>query len=155
MAGRPTVRTRRSFPELCETEDSEYAGLASKKKLHKSSVLASEVQPASPYSQIEECPTYTLTLEDMQGDPSSLIDSLTDKYVEFGAVKLVACDQWNPPLTFRYIDKGITTRVQVLQDLAEGKVYQFRWAGRMEVGVQHPTSRPSRQCFMRAVNLAL
>ena len=72
----------------------------------------------SPYAQIEECPVYNLTMKDMQGDPSALFDELERKYVEFGAVKLVACEEWQPPLTFRYIDKGITTRVQVLQLLA-------------------------------------
>jgi len=72
----------------------------------------------SPYAQIEECPTYNLTIEDMQRDPSDLFAELERKYVGFGAVKLVACEEWQPPLTFRYIDKGITTRVQVLQLLA-------------------------------------
>lgn len=60
----------------------------------------------------------------MQRDPSALLAELERKYVEFGAVKLVVCEEWKPPLTFRYIDKGITTRVQILQMLAEGKPFE-------------------------------
>jgi hypothetical protein len=58
----------------------------------------------------------------MKGDPLAFFINLERLYYEYGAVKLIASDGWNPPFTFRYIDKGVTTRIQVLQQLSEGKV---------------------------------
>ena len=74
------------------------------------------------YSDIEECPTIQLMNSDMKRDPLEFFIKLEQLYEEYGAVKLVASDGWNPPFTFRYVDKGITTRIQVLQQLSEGKV---------------------------------
>lgn len=74
------------------------------------------------YGDIEECPTIQLMNSDMKQDPVEFFIKLERLYEEYGAVKLVASDGWNPPFTFRYVDRGITTRIQVLQQLAEGKV---------------------------------
>ena len=38
---------------------------------------------------------------------------------------MVVCEAWNAPFTFRYIDKEITTRIQCMQKLKDGKVRIF------------------------------
>lgn len=58
----------------------------------------------------------------MKSDPITLLAQLEEKYKDYGAVRLSASDDWNCPFTFRYVDKGITTRVQKLQSLKSGKV---------------------------------
>ena len=58
----------------------------------------------------------------MQGDPLQLIKTLEDLYGEFGAVKLTVSDAWNCPFTFGNVDRLITVRKQILQDLTKGKV---------------------------------
>jgi hypothetical protein len=77
------------------------------------------------YGVIEECPTIQLNNAHMQGDPVDFFMKLEKQYEEFGAVKLIASQGWNPPFTFRYIDKAITTRIQILQQMAEGKVIPY------------------------------
>ena len=62
----------------------------------------------------------------MKGDPIELLNMLEDKYSQYGAVKIVVNDSWNSPFTFRYVDKEITTRIQCLHKLKDGKViYSF------------------------------
>ena len=58
----------------------------------------------------------------MKGNFLSLLVELQKQYYSYGAVKLVSSEDWSPPFTFRYIDHGITTRNQILQDLKFGKV---------------------------------
>ena len=91
----------------------------------------------------------------MQRDPSALLAELERKYVEFGAVKLVVCEEWKPPLTFRYIDKGSTTRVQILQMLAEGKVTIFNSTGHLLARELFKLPVPSCLCASQTLNLAL
>ena len=47
---------------------------------------------------------------------------LQQKYKEYGAVKIKACPEWNPPFTFKCTEKGITTRIQKIHRLKQGKV---------------------------------
>ena len=61
----------------------------------------------------------------MNSDPIELLMQLEEKYRDYGAVKLTASECWNCPFTFRYVDKGITTRIQSLQKLKQGKVTLF------------------------------
>jgi hypothetical protein len=58
----------------------------------------------------------------MLGDPIDLILKLQQKYKEFGAVKIRACPEWNPPFNFKYTEKGITTRIQKIHRLKQGRV---------------------------------
>jgi hypothetical protein len=58
----------------------------------------------------------------MQGDPIDLILKLQLKYREYGAVKIRACAEWNPSFNFKYTEKGITTRIQKIHRLKQGKV---------------------------------
>lgn len=58
----------------------------------------------------------------MKADPIELLNQLEEKYAQFGAVKIVVNDSWNSPFTFRYIDKEVTTRIQCLSKLKDGKV---------------------------------
>ena len=64
-----------------------------------------------------------LSVEQMKGDPIELLGQLEEKYKHYGGVRLTASESWNCPFTFRYVDKGITTRVQCLQSLKQGKVW--------------------------------
>jgi hypothetical protein len=57
----------------------------------------------------------------MQGDPVDFFMKLEKQYEEFGAVKLIASQGWNPPFTFRYIDKAITTRIQICNKWPKGR----------------------------------
>jgi hypothetical protein len=47
-------------------------------------------------------------------------------FKEYGAVKLIACDEWQPPFCFKYCDRGITTRIQNIHKLKKGKVTFFK-----------------------------
>lgn len=67
-----------------------------------------------------------MTVEQMKGDPIELIMWLQQKYKETGAVKIKACPEWNPPFNFKYTEKGITTRVQKIHKLRQGKVSFLR-----------------------------
>lgn len=58
----------------------------------------------------------------MMEDPITLFKRLEVNFSQYGAIKLKACNEWNPPFCFKYIDKKLTTRVQVLSDLKHGKV---------------------------------
>ena len=58
----------------------------------------------------------------MEQDPLKLLIRLEKKYEEFGAVKLIAAPEWRPPFSFRFSDRGITTRIQHLHKLKYGKV---------------------------------
>lgn len=74
------------------------------------------------YEKIKEIPEIRLTKEQMTSDPVELMTKLQHKYKEFGAVKIIACDQWQPPFNFKYSEKGITTRIQKIHKLKHGKV---------------------------------
>lgn len=50
---------------------------------------------------------------------------LEQKYGDYGAVKVSACDKWNCPHIERCADFGITTRHQILSKLKLGKVNIF------------------------------
>ena len=71
-------------------------------------------------------PEVRLTKEDLEGDPIELLMKLEKKYEEFGAVKLITPPEWAPPFSFRYSDQGITTRIQHLHKLKNGKVVLLR-----------------------------
>ena len=58
----------------------------------------------------------------MHKDPIVLMMKLQQKYKEYGAVKIKACPEWQPPLCFKYTEKGITTRIQKIHRLSQGKV---------------------------------
>ena len=58
----------------------------------------------------------------MKEDPVKLFMKLQQKYKQFGAIKLKACPEWQPPLCFKYTEKGITTRIQKIHRLTQGKV---------------------------------
>lgn len=62
----------------------------------------------------------------MKSDPVKMLMKLEKQYEEFGAVKLITPTEWQPPFSFRYSDKGITTRIQHLHKLRFGKVRQIR-----------------------------
>ena len=38
----------------------------------------------------------------MNSDPAMLIAKLQQNYKNYGAVKLKACPEWNPPFSFKY-----------------------------------------------------
>jgi hypothetical protein len=61
----------------------------------------------------------------MQEDPIALIQKLQKKYVKFGAVKLIAAEDWNSPFSFKYATIAMTTRVQPIHQLKQGKVRLF------------------------------
>jgi hypothetical protein len=58
----------------------------------------------------------------MNGDPIELFIKLEEKYKEFGAVKVTVNEDWRCPFQERFVDKGITTRIQYLSKLKQGKV---------------------------------
>ena len=58
----------------------------------------------------------------MMEDPVVLIAKLQQKYKDYGAVKIIACPEWQPPLCFKYTERGITTRIQKIHRLTQGKV---------------------------------
>lgn len=63
----------------------------------------------------------------MQGDPMDLILKLQQKYREYGAVKIRTCAEWNPSFNFKYTEKPITTRIQKIHRLNQGKVTFPHW----------------------------
>ena len=64
----------------------------------------------------------------MNSDPIALIKRLEQQYADYGAVKLTASDDWNFPFNFGNVDKAVTVRKQVLQDLTKAKVVAFSTA---------------------------
>ena len=58
----------------------------------------------------------------MKADPIEVLNQLEEKYAQYGALKIAVNDSWNCPFTFRYVDKEITTRIQCLPKLKDGKV---------------------------------
>lgn len=76
----------------------------------------------SGYSKIPSIPEVQLSLADMEGDPVELLMRLEEEFKEYGGVKLVASREWRPPFSFRFGDRGITTRIQHLHKLGRGKV---------------------------------
>lgn len=74
------------------------------------------------YEMIPSIPEIKLTVNDMKKDPMNLILELQARYSEFGAVKLIAPPEWNPPNCFKYTKIGITTRLQPIHNLKFGKV---------------------------------
>lgn len=80
------------------------------------------VLSGNPYDAIPEVPTINLTNEQMESDPIALIKHLEQRYAEYGAVKLTAADDWAMPYSFGNVDKPITIRKQVIQDLTKAKV---------------------------------
>lgn len=86
------------------------------------------IKSKNPYEKIPEIPLIQLTKADMMKDPIELIAKLQQKYKEFGAVKIRACLEWQPPFSFKYTEKGITTRIQKIHKLSQGKVTLLnRW----------------------------
>lgn len=77
----------------------------------------------SPYEVIEQIPEIELTLEQMRADPIDLIRKLQREYADYGAVKIIACPQWQPRFCFRNSEKLITTRIQKLHKLCLGKAF--------------------------------
>lgn len=84
-----------------------------------------EKQMENPYSGIVEAPTVELTDEQMKQDPVKLFVGLEEKYQHYGAVKVRASPNWQPPFCFGFRDKGITTRIQKIHKLSLGKVGFF------------------------------
>lgn len=58
----------------------------------------------------------------MGKDPAELITKLQQNFSDYGAVKIKACPEWDPPFSFKYTEKGITTRIQKIHRLRQGKV---------------------------------
>jgi hypothetical protein len=44
---------------------------------------------------------------------------------KFGAIKIVPPKEWKPNYVFKFVNKPLTTRVQILQDLLKAKVTHF------------------------------
>jgi hypothetical protein len=61
----------------------------------------------------------------MKKDPIALLLKLQEQFEKYGAVKLKCCPEWKPAFSFRYTDKGITTRIQKVHKLKKGKVSYF------------------------------
>jgi hypothetical protein len=61
----------------------------------------------------------------MNGDPIDIVMKLQQKYRDYGAVKIRTPDEWNPPFNFKYTEKPITTRIQKIHRLKQGKVTHF------------------------------
>lgn len=64
------------MPQLLTQEKAKYSLLSNKQKMS--------------YKDIEECPTYNLTYQDMMSDPLSLFKRLESEFEEYGAIKLKA-----------------------------------------------------------------
>ena len=74
------------------------------------------------YLKIDEIPIYKPT-EDELVDPFFLIKNLKTKgYEKYGAVKIVAPQEWASEFSFNPTGKLLTTRKQILKDLIKGKV---------------------------------
>ena len=67
-------------------------------------------------------PVYEPTTQEFR-DPFLLFEKLSKLgYEKFGCVKIKPPSTWKPTFQFNYVEKRLTTRKQVIQDLCKGKV---------------------------------
>ena len=115
----PTLEAKRQH-KLSEDVE-EYANVPRKRQTKNC------IEDLNPYEAIPELPHVKLTEDDMNSDAVEIFMKLEAKYREFGAVRVTACDKWKCPFQERFVDKGITTRIQYLSKLKHGKVDNFLW----------------------------
>jgi hypothetical protein len=82
--------------------------------------MKSVLRPPHQYKKIKHVPIYEPTEEEFN-NPIQLISKLK-KYQEYGAVVIKAPKLFRPTCMFDELDKKVSTRVQVIQDLTLGKV---------------------------------
>jgi hypothetical protein len=90
------------------------------KDIEAKSTVRQGIRDAKDYAKLDMIPVYFPSHQEFE-HPMRLIEKLKS-YEKYGAVVIRAPSSFRPICMFDYIDKKVTTRVQVLQNLVKGRV---------------------------------
>eukprot|EP01016_Furgasonia_blochmanni_P001084 TRINITY_DN10392_c0_g2_i1.p1 TRINITY_DN10392_c0_g2~~TRINITY_DN10392_c0_g2_i1.p1 ORF type:complete len:548 (-),score=46.11 TRINITY_DN10392_c0_g2_i1:232-1875(-) len=84
------------------------------------------LRESSEYEKIPEIPLYEATADELENPLILVKNALQKGYGKYGAIKLRCPDKLRRRCEFDFVEKKLTTRVQVLQNLYLGRCFEQR-----------------------------